>query len=94
MPVEDPTVKWDEEASPYIPVATLKVANQPAYSNERRVLVDDRMSFSPWHGLEAHRPLGNVMRARKQSYETSITARMTANAVCPFHAHRAGDIPA
>lgn len=93
MPVEDPTVQWDEKTSPYVPVATFKVPVQDAYSPPRRVLVDDRMSFSPWHGLEAHRPLGNIMRARQSSYERSITNRMTANAVCPFHAHRAADIP-
>jgi hypothetical protein len=27
------------------------------------------MSFSPRHGLAAHRPLGSNMRARKTAYE-------------------------
>ena len=29
------------------------------------------MSFSPWHGLEHHRPLGELMRIRKTVYDRS-----------------------
>jgi hypothetical protein len=34
-----------------------------------RAAVDDGMSFSPWHGIAAHRPLGSIMRVRKMAYE-------------------------
>ena len=94
MPVEDATVIWDEKASQYQPVATLRVQAQDAYSNARRALVDDRMIFTPWNALAAHRPLGNIMRSRKSAYEVSANFRMTGNAVCPFHPKVATDIPA
>jgi hypothetical protein len=29
------------------------------------------MSFTPWHGLAAHRPLGGIMRVRKAAYEAA-----------------------
>ena len=79
MPIEDASVEWDEKQSPYVPVARITVKPQHAYSPERRVCVDEVMSFSPWHGLTAHRPLGNVMRARKKSYEGSSRFRHTMN---------------
>ena len=41
--------------------------------------VDDRMSFSPWHGVAAHRPLGSVMRVRKAAYEAARAFRESRN---------------
>ena len=35
----------------------------------------DLLSFSPWHAMEDHRPLGNVMRARRVVYQASSTLR-------------------
>ena len=63
MPVEDATVQWDEQASPYITIAQLTAPAQPAYSDARRVFVDEQLTFNPWHSVAAHRPLGKVMRA-------------------------------
>jgi len=37
------------------------------------------MSFSPWHGLAAHRPLGGIMRARKEVYEMAKRFRAEKN---------------
>src|SRR5450432_2423802 len=68
MPVEDASVQWSEEISPYIRVGTLTAYPQDAYSFQRRAFVDESLSFNPWHGLVAHQPLGNIMRARKKAY--------------------------
>jgi hypothetical protein len=57
MPVEDPSVEWPEDLSPYLPVARIVARPQNAYSAERRVYVDEKLSFSPWHCLAVHRPL-------------------------------------
>ena len=64
---------------PYLPVGRLVAAPQDAYSPERRVYVDEVLSFDPWHALEAHRPLGNIMRARKLAYAASSHFRHTTN---------------
>lgn len=90
MPIEDATVQWPEEHSPYIAVARLRIGRQTAWSEERSVVVDDRMAFDPWHGIEAHRPLGGVMRARKAVYPSSAEFRGTANG-CPIHEPKSGE---
>jgi hypothetical protein len=79
MPLEDASVQWPEDLSPYVTVATLTARPQAAYSPERRVFVDEILAFNPWHGLAAHRPLGNVMRARKKAYAMSSQYRHSMN---------------
>lgn len=79
MPVEDASVEWPESESPYFPVARIVVPAQNAYSPKRRVYFDELLSFNPWHALADHQPLGNVMRARRQAYQTSSTYRHAAN---------------
>jgi hypothetical protein len=79
MPVEDASKEWPEDISPYQPVARLTVGPQDAYSPTRRVYVDDVLTFNPWHALAAHRPLGNVMRARFKSYQVSSSFRHRMN---------------
>ncbi|WDZ97385.1 catalase family protein [Herbaspirillum sp. WKF16] len=79
MPIEDATVPWPEELSPYLPVARIRVPAQVAWSGPRSYAVDDGMSFSPWHGLAAHRPIGSIMRVRKAAYEMSARFRAGRN---------------
>jgi catalase len=64
MPIEDSTVEWDEQASPYVKVATIRIPQQDFNTEERKQL-DEQQSFSPWHSLLEHQPLGGVNRARK-----------------------------
>lgn len=71
MPIEDADAVWKEDESPYVTVARIMVPAQEAWTNEKSVDIDDNMSFSPWHCLEAHQPLGSVMRVRKAAYEAS-----------------------
>jgi len=37
--------------------------------------VCEKLSFNPWNGLKAHRPLGEMNRARKVVYPLSQAAR-------------------
>jgi hypothetical protein len=83
MPIEDASVVWPEDLSPYVTVARIKVQPQSAWSDARAAVVDDQMSFSPWHGLAAHRPLGGIMRSRKPAYEMSSEFRARHNG-CPM----------
>jgi hypothetical protein len=69
MPIEDASKVWPEKKSPYRAIARITVKPQTAWSEARSAAVDDGMSFSPWHGLAAHRPLGSIMRVRKMAYE-------------------------
>jgi hypothetical protein len=67
MPVENALKKWDEELSPYVPVARLRFPAQQAWGPEQEAL-GRRLSFSPVHFIEEHRPLGSVQRARLYVY--------------------------
>lgn len=57
----------------------ITVKPQSAWSKARALAVDDGISFSPWHGLAAHRPLGGIMRARKAAYEMARRFRAERN---------------
>jgi len=84
MPIEDASVEWDEKASPYRTVGRITVAPQLSLGTDLAAQVDDQTFFSPWHGLAAHRPLGSVNRARRQTYEMSANFRGSFNG-CPMH---------
>lgn len=87
MPIEDASVVWPEDKSPYLPVARLSVKPQDSWSVEGVAAVDEGLSFSPWHGLAAHRPLGSIMRARNTTYISSVKFRSEHNG-CPIHEPR------
>jgi hypothetical protein len=79
MPIENAAAVWPEEVSPYRRIARISVEPQLAWSEARSSAVDDGMSFAPWHGLAAHRPLGGIMRVRKAVYEEAKKFRAERN---------------
>lgn len=87
-PVEDASVVWDEKISPFRTVATLTVEPQLAWTQGVTHKTEDALSFSPWHGLADHQPLGGINRARKSPYEKSADYRAEFNG-CPIHEPRA-----
>lgn len=80
MPIEDASVVWPEDQSPYLPVARISVQPQSSWSDQRAA-AENTLSFSPWHGLAAHRPLGSIMRVRKAAYEAARLFRAEHNQV-------------
>ncbi|WBO23838.1 catalase family protein [Sphingomonas abietis] len=88
MPIEDATVIWDEDASPFVTVATLDVSPQISWQDGVSQKTEDQLAFSPWHGVAAHQPLGGVNRARRESYQFSAGYRAKFNG-CPMHEPRA-----
>ena len=87
QPVEDPTVEWKESDSPFQTVATIHAGRQNSWDAGQVQKVDEEMRFSPWTGLAAHQPLGNINRARKAPYEHSAEYRARFNS-CPIHEPR------
>ena len=79
MPIEDPTVEWDEHDSPYFPVATLRIPAQE-FSNDAQNRFCETLQFAPWHALLEHRPVGSLNRARKVVYTTVSQRRHYHNA--------------
>lgn len=68
MPIENPAKEWDETLSPFRKVATIRILRQEFDSDLQREF-GENLSFSPWHSLPEHRPLGGINRARKVVYE-------------------------
>lgn len=89
QPVEDPTVEWDESEAPFQRVGTIAVSAQDSWQADRVKAVDEAMRFSVWTGLEAHKPLGNINRARKDTYRHSTEFRERFNG-CPIHEPSSG----
>jgi hypothetical protein len=73
-PIEDASAPWPEAEAPFVTVAQLTIPQQPVGDAARTEEVEASV-FDPWNALAAHRPLGNVMRARKVAYFASEQTR-------------------
>ena len=76
-PIEDGTIDWPEEESPFIDIGVLTLPIQDPGSAEgidlsAAVEID---KFDPWAALLDHKPLGEIMRARKVAYFPSAKHR-------------------
>ena len=78
MPIEDPGKAWSEAASPFRKVASIRVMQQSFDSAEQREF-GENLSFTPWHSIPEHRPLGGINRARKVVYDYISTFRHQYN---------------
>lgn len=74
-PIEDTSIVWD---SPWRKVAQLRILSCDLDDPQTNALSEwvNTLSFNPWHATEDHRPLGNVMRARRVVYDASAGLRM------------------
>jgi hypothetical protein len=75
MPVEDVSVEWDETVSPPLTLATLHIPPQQIDTYGDLATRCETMSFSPWHALAEHRPMGGINRLRKVVYPASTAKR-------------------
>ena len=72
------TARWSETLSPFVTVAKLRLRRQDS-GGENHVDRMDAMSISPWRVTKEHRPLGSIMRVRKEAYRQSSILRHQAN---------------
>jgi len=77
MPIEDTTIEW---ASPFRRVATISIPRQD-FRNAEQLALAENLSFTPWHALAEHRPLGGINRIRKSAYGASSAVRHKLNGV-------------
>lgn len=94
MPIEDSTVEWPEDESPWVSVARLRSPPQAGWNEVLSKAVDDGMQFNPWHALAAHRPIGSIMRVRKAAYAMSKRFRFERNGVAMREPGDIGDLRA
>jgi len=76
MPIEDASVEWKEQDSPYLPVARIVIARQDINLAETMSRCE-AVAFNPWFSLVDHQPLGNMNRARRRIYQTMAAFRQT-----------------
>ncbi|MHB0957246.1 MAG: catalase family protein [Pirellulaceae bacterium] len=74
MSIEDATVEWPERESPYRTVAHLLLPRQEIQLLRQQDAYR-RLSFSVWHALAGHRPLGGINRVRRRAYTVSCAWR-------------------
>jgi hypothetical protein len=77
MPIEDASVEWKPEESPYVPVARIRIPAQRV-GDPARDAAGEQMAFNPWHCLAEHRPLGSMNRARREIYAEMAAFRAEA----------------
>lgn len=78
MPIEDPTVLWDEATSPFVPVADIRIPRQQ-FDTPVQQFYCENLSFTPWHALPAHEPVGGINRVRRAVYQAISTMRHQLN---------------
>jgi hypothetical protein len=77
MPVNETTVEWPEDLSPFVTVGRVHVPRQDISGTENFEKTD-ALAFNQWRVTEQHRPLGEIMRVRR-IYSASAKVRRTLN---------------
>jgi hypothetical protein len=78
MPVEDPTIVWDETESPFLTVASIRIPKQVFNTADQQEFCEN-LSFTPWHSLAEHRPIGGMNRLRQAVYQEVSILRHKLN---------------
>lgn len=73
--IEDPRIEWK---SPFVRVARLRIPKQEFDTATQNEFCEN-LSFTPWHALSAHRPLGRTNRTRGILYHTISRFRHQRN---------------
>lgn len=72
--IESVQTLWSEEEHPFVTVAKITIAPQDFDSPPARQRCED-LIFTPWHGVQEHRPVGGINRLRRGVYEASASFR-------------------
>ncbi len=79
MEVEDAKTEWSPEAAPFRKVATLHFPAGQTFDTAEQNLACEDMSYTPWHALPEHKPLGALNRIRKVVYRRIAEFRRKNN---------------
>lgn len=79
MDVEDSRIEWKETQAPFYTVAMIRIPRQVFDTSEQNEFCEN-LSFTPWHALPEHKPLGVTNRLRKVIYDHISRVRHEMNA--------------
>lgn len=77
-PIEDPTIEW--KGTRDYKVATIVIPPQ-IFDSAEQMEFGENLSFTPWHCLREHAPLGGINRTRKLVYQENAKLRHSLNGV-------------
>lgn len=80
MSVEDSMTEWKEDQAPFYKVATIHIPKQVFDTPEQNKFCEN-LSFTPWHALVEHKPLGGINRMRRIIYEQISRVRHEMNSM-------------
>lgn len=86
MSVEDSMTEWPENQAPFYKLATIHIPQQVFDTPEQNEFCEN-LSFTPWHTVPEHKPLGGVNRMRKVIYERISQLRHEMNATKRLEPH-------
>jgi hypothetical protein len=78
MAIEDPTLRWSEDLSPYRKVATIRIHKQK-FAGPQQMKFAENISYNPWNALMDHAPLGGINRLRHSVYREISKFRHKSN---------------
>jgi len=70
--IEDACRAWDD---PFVTVARIAIPSTQDIASPERQEFCETLFYTPWHGLDEHRPLGSINRLRQAVYEKSAELR-------------------
>ncbi len=80
LSVEDSMTEWKESQAPFYKVATIRIPQQ-VFDTPAQNEFCENLSFSPWHAVAEHKPLGVTNRLRKVIYDHISQVRHEMNSV-------------
>lgn len=78
MPLDDATVIWSEQDSPFVPVARIEIPPQ-SFTSEAQQQFCENLSMNPWHGVGEWEPVGSLNRSRRLVYHAVSQFRHAEN---------------
>jgi hypothetical protein len=78
MPVENTSINWSEQLSPFVTLARLTLPAQDISAADNPLL-SDGLSFTPWRAPAEHQPVGQIQTVRRRVYERSSATRHQLN---------------
>jgi choline dehydrogenase-like flavoprotein len=86
QPVENTLIAWDDNVAKWQQAARIDIYPQ-TFSTTAQQEFCERLTFNPWNGLQAHRPVGGISRARRDVMHDLQEVRLKANGWTRFASH-------
>lgn len=77
---DDAVTPWDEAQFPYRKVAEIRILQIGAdFDEEAMMAMGEHLTFTPWHNVPEHEPVGSINAARRVTYERIAMLRHDQN---------------